>query len=169
MCDSFTIDLFGTIASVIIALAAVAQFGYIYLVQEPRQQKHQDKEWFHRLVIEPKLEEVFSFFKEVEENLEQSQDVIGRYLEIHEVVSLTDSIKNLSYQFRTSFIELGYPIDQQLAENIQASVDSFVDFYTEKLFTQYLNNEGYNEVIRRFAGVKSDIIAQLYYSKNSNL
>ena len=152
-----------TIASLLIALVAVFQFGYIVIFQANKEKKRQDKEWFHRLVIEPKLNEVFNFFDSAETELDKIWELIDED-NVAEGLSYSDRLKSRSSEFRKTFIDLIYPIEPTLANNIQNLIDEFIDFCTEKIFNSDFEQDDYKQLRDKFVKVKSDIIVYLYYS-----
>lgn len=127
-CSPTTLDSFAKIAPIVIAAFAVLQFSYIVFIHARKEKKRNEKEWFHRLVVEPKINKIYDFFDTTEEQLEKIQELLKNGYSHDKVLPINDEFKKLTFRFRKSFVELIEPIDAHLASQIQEAVDSFLNF-----------------------------------------
>lgn len=164
--SSTTIDWVGTIASIIIAASAVFQFGYLIIIQAKKERKRNEKEWFHRLIIEPKIEEIYTFFENTEKELENLQTLSGTDFTIEEALKKSDDFKFFIFRFRKSFVHFIYAIDRELALEIKYTLDSLVDSYAEKLYSDTFDQTDISDLSNKFFQVKQQIIARIYKWNN---
>jgi len=162
-----SLDVFATVASIIIAAFAVLQFTYLVFIQAKKEKKRNKKEWFHRLVIEPKIEEVYEFFEKSESEFEDLKNLFNNGdFSLQSSLNKAEKFKVLIYKFRRSFVDLVDPIDNDLAVKIQGLVDDLLDFYTEKLFSDSFKLTDVKLIYNKFYRVQSQIIYLLYRWKN---
>jgi hypothetical protein len=166
--SSTALDFFATIASVIIAAFAILQFSYLVFIQAKKEKQRNEKEWFHRLVIEPKINEVYDFFERTEIEIEKIKNLLESGFTYDKALEIAKNFKTSIFKFRRSFVDLLYPIDSNLSSKIQNAADNLLDFYSEKLFSESesFDDKDLKDIHNKFYSVQSKIISLLYRWKN---
>jgi capsule polysaccharide export protein KpsE/RkpR len=148
---------------VFFALITLGLTFYIFIVRFNTEKAQQRKDWFHRLVIEPKLDDLFHFFHEVENELNTIEAQLDQVLpEFEEKVNSNNDINNAIYEFRRSFIDFLEPIDETLSSSIQNKLTNFQDMVAQKLFIEQFNAEAVQQLNNAFRNIKNEIIKELY-------
>jgi hypothetical protein len=161
-----TIHLVGTIASSIIAASAVFQFGYLIFIQAKKEKKRNQKEWFHRLIIEPKIDDIYNFLDKTEEEIENLRNITDSNFDIEEALEKTKQFKFFIYKFRKSFVHTIFGVDKELANNIRLELDKILDMYANNAFREDLSSEDITSLLNQFFESKKYIITYIYQWNN---
>lgn len=116
------------------------------------------------MIVEPKLNELFSFFYTVEHELNQLNALTE-----YDLIPFEDKREAYNqmiaaiYEFNRSFLNLITPIDQNLSAEFQGQLNHFQDHLTKKLFIENLDQEGCENLKSEFHNIKNQVIHQLYH------
>ncbi len=158
------IEIISQVANVVIAGVAVYLTYHVFSYRSGREKQQQEKDWFHRLVIEPKLDELFGFFSSVEKELNKLSDFLAEgYVPFNEKQGMRAHLGNNFYEFKQNFIEFIEPVDQDLSTELSEQLNRFYENFITKLFSDDLNKEDCITLKKEFQSIKNQTIQKLYH------
>lgn len=127
------------VSNLLSSLLTLALAFYVFIYQRNKdkvdkaealitQRKTVKLEWFKEIIIQPKINEVFTFFEKINSIKE---DIDSNDLSSDERQRLIDSIKSYQSDLRKSFLEIIQNINTDLYNNLLNHVDVLTDQLTE--------------------------------------
>lgn len=173
-CNWVNLEVLGDVSNIIIAFLTLVLGFYVFVYQREKDNKS-DKEteinrrkniklqWFKEIIIQPKIDLVFTFF----DNINSIKTHInGNDLNDDEKIEIINFIKKEQSILRKSFLDLVQHINSDLHSELSNNVDELTDKLTDVISNDEfkLKNEStYNREIKsRIEYSYSDFLSRIF-------
>ena len=134
LCIDFSLDNIEKIANIIIALLTLVLGCYVFVYQKVKDKNDRRIQWFKDLVIQPKLDEVNKFYKNVST---LKTEIKSNDLSEEEKIAVITKVKKEASDFRKNFLS----VIQNLTPDLYKSIHENIDKLTDDLTTAISNDE----------------------------
>jgi len=156
-------EIIGIIAQSVTAILGLTFAYYIFHHERNNRKKDQKFSWYKEIVIAPHRVDIMIFFTTVEEisnDLKLNIDNSTRS-------NIVQRIKNLSAEFRRTFVSLVGSVDENLESDLKRIVDKLVDHIVEISFlsdTYNLTNSKVfqSQIVRKILLARSQFFLRIF-------
>ncbi len=163
LCIDFSLDNIEKIANIIIALLTLVLGCYVFVYQKVKDKNDRRIQWFKDLVIQPKLDEVNKFYKNVST---LKTEIKSNDLSEEEKIAVITKVKKEASDFRKNFLSVIQNLTPDLYKSIQENIDKLTDDLTTAISNDELklcNEKTYErEIAQKIQDSHSFVLKQIF-------